>query len=107
MRLHLLMAGIFSVGLFIGTLPTAEAAKMTVQVVDKDSKPVQGATVDVTSEGKKETATTDAKGECAIDPSGAKCDIDAQKGDCKERQSPVGVLENAKIVITLHCWPPK
>jgi hypothetical protein len=97
----------FLAGLLIGFLPAAEAAKMCVQVVDKVGNPVQGATVEVTHSGKKEAVTTDAKGECYINPTGATCDIEAIKGDCKERLAPVGILEDLKVIITLHCWPLK
>lgn len=107
MRLHYLLGMVFLIGPLIATLPTAEDAKMYVEVVDKAGSPVQGATVDVTSGGKKETQTTDEKGACTINPTGDTCDIDATKGDCKERLAPVGVLEDVKIVVTLHCWPPK
>jgi hypothetical protein len=107
MQLRHLLAGIFFIGLFIGVLTTAEAEKMTVQVVDKNGAPVQGATVDVAYAGKKDSFTTDAKGECSINPVGLTCEIEAIKGDCKERLAPQGVLADLRVIITLHCWPPK
>ncbi len=107
MRLHHLLGVTLLVGLFALTIPTVEAAKMTVQVVDKTGNPVEGATVDVVFGAEKESLTTDAKGECVVKPIGATCDIDAKKGDCKERLAPVGILEDLKVIITLHCWPPK
>ena len=103
---HWLLVGIFF-GLLILAIPTVEAAKMCVQVVDKNGNPVQGVTVLVTYGAEKETVTTDAKGECSIKPIGASCDIDAIKGLCKERLAPQGILEDLKVIVTLHCWPSK